>query len=294
MAWADLVPLVGNNTILKEFEEFLQSHLPQAPSFHPTYNDALKEMLKAGGKRFRPLILLEVVKAYRPELIQNSFWVACGIEFLHTYSLIHDDLPTFDDAPLRRGHPTLHITYDEVTATLVGDALNSHSFLMIADAPLSEKVKVALIRELSLNGGTTGMVLGQAIDCYFEEKKLSLDELTYLHIHKTAKLIAASLKMGAIIAGVDKKIEEKLYEIGLDIGLLFQVQDDIIDATFTSEKAGKPTNNDNSKNSFTNLLGVDGAVKERERIKTKIESEIDSLNPTLKRSLQQIIYTYFK
>jgi len=287
------VPLV-ENSLLENFEDFLQSHLPKAPSFHPTYDDALKEMLKAGGKRFRPLMLLEVVKAYRPELIDNSFWVACGIEFLHTYSLIHDDLPTFDDASLRRGHQTLHVTYDEVTATLVGDALNTHSFLMIADAPLSEKIKISLIRELSQNGGTSGMVLGQAIDCYFEDKKLTIDELTYLHIHKTAKLIAASLKMGAIISGVDKKIEELLYEIGLEIGLLFQVQDDIIDATFTSSEAGKPTNNDSSKNSFTNLLGVDGAISERERLKSKIEIKLDELNPSLRDSLQKIIDIYFK
>ncbi len=287
------MPSQGNN-LLQEFEHFLQSHLPDAPSFHPTYNLALKEMFIAGGKRFRPLMLLEVVESYEPQLVQNAFWVAAAIEMLHTYSLIHDDLPTFDDSKLRRGHPTLHTTYDEVTATLIGDALNSHSFLMITNAPLVDKVKIILIKELSQNGGTDGMVLGQAIDCYFEDKKLTIDELTFLHIHKTAKLIAASMKMGAIIVGLEKKTEDLLYDIGLNIGLLFQVQDDIIDATFTSDEAGKPTNNDNSKNSFTNLLGVDGAESEKQKLISKIETQIDQLGPVLKKRLLTSINIYFK
>jgi farnesyl diphosphate synthase len=282
------------NSLLQEFESFLQSHLPDAPSFHPTYNKALKEMLKAGGKRFRPLMLLEVVDSYQSQLVKNAFWIAAAVEFLHTYSLIHDDLPTFDDADLRRGHPTLHITYDEVVATLVGDALNTHSFLMIADAPLAPQIKVELVRELSLNGGTDGMVLGQAIDCYFEDKPLDIEQLTFLHIHKTAKLIAASFKMGAIIAGLDIKKQELLYDIGLNIGLLFQVQDDIIDATFTSDEAGKPTNNDNSKNSFTNLLGVDGAFDEKDKLKFKIDSQVDQLDSPLKERLKKNINIYFK
>lgn len=285
---------INTNHFLSDFEVFLTTHLPDAPSFHPDYNQALKEMFKAGGKHFRPLMLLQIVEIYEPLLLKNAFWVAAAIEMLHTYSLIHDDLPAFDDSNLRRGHPTLHMTYDEVTATLVGDALNTHSFLMIADAPLSDQIKVALIKELSINGGTDGMVLGQAIDCYFEDKKLSIEELTFLHIHKTAKLIAASLKMGAIIVGLEKKQQKLLYDIGLNIGLLFQVQDDIIDATLTTDEAGKPTNNDNSKNSFTNLLGVAGAEAEKEKLKSAIGVQLDQLDIALKNRLQTSINKYFK
>lgn len=269
------------------------SHLPDAPSFHPTYDQALKEMFSAGGKRFRPLILLQIVETYEPLLVKNAFWVAAGIEMLHTYSLIHDDLPTFDNADLRRGHPTLHVSYDEVVATLVGDALNSHSFLMIANAPLADTMKIALIKELSQNGGTDGMVLGQAIDCYFEEKKLDIDQLTFLHIHKTAKLIAASMKMGAMVVGLPDEKQELLYQIGLDLGLLFQVQDDIIDATMTSDEAGKPTNNDDVKNSFTNLLGIEGAMHEKQKLITKIKDQIDALDVNLKSKLHSTIDKYF-
>jgi len=138
------------------------------------------------------------------------------------------------------------------------------------------------------------MVLGQAIDCYFEDKKLTLDELTFLHNHKTAKLIAASMKMGAIIVGLESKKQELLYDIGLNIGLLFQVQDDIIDATFTSVQAGKPTNNDKSKNSFTNLLGIEGARDEKAKLKSKIETQVNQLDSVLRDRLLTDINIYFK
>ncbi len=280
--------------LLENFENFLQENLPLAKSFHPMYQTALHEMFQAGGKRFRPLILLQVVDTYEPLLIPAANHVAAGIEMLHTYSLIHDDLPTFDDAPLRRGKPTLHITYDEVTATLVGDALNSHSFYMIANAPLGSDIKMQLIKELALNGGAEGMVLGQAIDCYFENKKLDIKELTFLHIHKTAKLIAASMKMGGIIVGLDHDQTNLLYDIGLKIGLLFQVQDDIIDVTLSDEEAGKTTSNDTSKNSFTNLLGTDGAIREKEKLIHEIEIMFERLDQKLAFKFQSMINYYFK
>lgn len=250
-------------------------------------------MFKAGGKRFRPLLLLNVVESYEPLLVQSSMPVALAIEMLHTYSLIHDDLPTFDDAPLRRGCETLHVRYDEVTATLVGDALNTDSFIMIASAPLRDDVKIALIQTFAKNAGGEGMVLGQAIDCFFEDKKLSLDELTFLHIHKTAKLIAASLQMGAIIVGLSKEKENLFYEIGLKIGLLFQVQDDIIDATQTTLEAGKPTSNDTAKNSFTNLLGVEGAIKEKQKLIDELYNDFAKLDDTIQKKLTLMIERYF-
>ncbi len=280
--------------LLENFENFLQNNLLQIESFHPHYNAALSEMFKAGGKRFRPQLLLEVVDAYEPLMIPAALHIAAAIEMLHTYSLIHDDLPTFDNADLRRGHPTLHVTYDQVTATLVGDALNSHSFYMIADAPLANDIKIALIKELSINGGAGGMVLGQAIDCFFENKKLTFSQLSFLHINKTAKLIAASMKMGAIIVNLSEREQNLLYEIGLKIGLLFQIQDDIIDATMSSDEAGKPTQNDTQKNSFTNLLGVDGAKKEKAKIISEIETKLYDLEDKLRESLQHLIEYYLK
>lgn len=269
-------------------EEFIKKNLIKAKSFHPYFEKALNEMLLAGGKRFRPKLLLAVVKAYEPLLVENAKYVALGLELIHTYSLIHDDLPIMDDASLRRGHPTLHTTYDEVTALLVGDALNSYAFYMLSIAPLSNDVKIELIKTLSENA--KDMVLGQAIDCYFENKKLNLDELKFLHLNKTAKLIATSLKMGAII--VDLDIKDKLYEFGLDLGLLFQIQDDILDVTKKEEEIGKTTNLDENKNTFVTLLGLDEAIKEANNLAKKIEEKLNSFDENLKQELQKLLKNY--
>ncbi len=283
---------LGN--FMQDFEEYLSVNLPNIESFHPFYNDALKKMILAGGKRFRPMLLLSVVEIYEPLLLKNAFGVALGIELLHTYSLIHDDLPAMDNADLRRGEQTLHKTYDEVTAILIGDALNSHSFYAISSAPLSDEIKVRLIKELSYYGGVGGMVLGQAIDCYFENQKLNLEELKFLHIHKTAKLIAAALKMGAIIASLDKKTQDELFSFGEKLGLLFQIQDDIIDVTKDSFEAGKTTNNDSSKNSFVNLMGLEDATKERDKMVKELEILSKSFDRKLSVLLISILEKYFK
>ncbi len=279
--------------MIEEFELFLKDNLPTVESFYPDFNQALGEMLDAGGKRFRPLLLLSVVKHSTPLLVQNAMHVALGVEMLHTYSLIHDDLPAMDNASLRRGHPTLHVTYDETTAILVGDALNTHAFYMIAHAPLSDEVKVKLVSILSRDGGISGMIVGQAIDCKFENTKLTLEQLKFLHINKTAKLIAASLLMGAVIGGLDEPKQKVIYDFGLKLGLLFQVQDDIIDATQSSKEAGKPTGNDKHKNSFVNLLGVDGANQEKCRLIKELNDDADCLDDDLAKCLKEIISDYF-
>jgi len=278
--------------LLDTFEKYLTTNPPISETFHPIFEDALGNMLCAGGKRFRPMLLLSIVNAVAPLLVKNALPVALSIEYLHTYSLIHDDLPVMDDANLRRGHPTLHTTYDEVTAILVGDALNTHSFNLLARAPLSSDVKIDLIKTLSSDGGIDGMIIGQAIDCYFENTTLELLQLEFLHIHKTAKLIAASLKMGAIIANLDRDTQENLYNFGIDIGLLFQIQDDIIDETATEEEAGKTTANDGAKNSFVNLLGLEGAMRSADDLALKCEKNLSLFDDNIRRSLESILNTY--
>jgi geranylgeranyl diphosphate synthase, type II len=278
--------------LLDLFEDFLLKNLPKIDSFHPHFEEAMGDMLRAGGKRFRPMLLLSVVKSKKPLLLQNSLKVALAIEFLHTYSLIHDDLPAMDNAFLRRGFPTLHTKYDEVTAILVGDALNSESFNLIANASLHNDIKIELIKLLSKNGGLNGMVIGQAIDCHFEKQKLSLEKLEFLHTNKTAKLIAACLKMGAIISNYDEKIQEDLYNFGLDLGLLFQIQDDIIDELESSEEAGKTTQNDGFKNSFVNLLGLEEAKKSADKLANKCLSILENFDNELKYSLKELLEIY--
>ena len=280
------------NKLLDTFESYLKSNLPISKTFHPFFEDALALMLDAGGKRFRPMLLLSVVNSKNTLLIKSALPVALGLEMLHTYSLIHDDLPSMDNADLRRGFETLHKKYDDVTAILVGDALNTEAFNKIANAPLCNDVKIECIKVLSSDGGIDGMIIGQAIDCFFENQKLELSQLEFLHIHKTAKLIAGSLKMGAIIANYDFKTQEKLYNFGIDIGLLFQIQDDILDETQTSTEAGKTTQNDGAKNSFVNLLGLDGAINAANELAKKCEENLKSLDENLYSSLNNLLLKY--
>ena len=276
---------------MQEFEAFIKAHLPEASSFHPHYEKALHDMLIAGGKRFRPALLLGVVNAYQPLLKKSAFHAAYAIELLHTYSLVHDDLPVMDNADLRRGNPTLHVSFDEVTAVLVGDALNTHAFEVLSEAPFSDRVRVKLIRTLAKNGGASGMVLGQAIDCHFENTPLEIEQIKLLHVNKTAKLIAASLQMGAIICGM-KDLETRVYDFGIDLGLLFQIQDDILDVTMSSEEAGKTTQNDEDKNSFVTILGFEKAMQEANMLADVLTEQLAGFDERLYHELSPVLTKY--
>lgn len=274
------------------FIKHLENHLPKVQSFHPFFNEALAKMLKAGGKHFRAQLLLGVVQNKAPHLIPNALNAALALEFIHTYSLIHDDLPAMDNADLRRGTPTLHKSYDETTAILVGDALNTEAFLLLSNLNLKESIKINLIRTLASNAGINGMILGQAIDCYFEDKKLNLEELEFLHTHKTAKLIAAALKMGCEICELDEKESEKIYQIGLKLGLIFQINDDIIDETMSEEESGKPSKHDEHKNSFVNLLGLEKAIQSKENLINECKNDLGDLDANLAHMIKSLMIKY--
>nr|WP_258436141.1 polyprenyl synthetase family protein [Helicobacter sp. 15-1451] len=295
--------MIKLDTLLLEFEDFLQNHQLNASSYHPHYEVALWQMVKNGGKRFRPRLFLGVLLALNPSLLEQQeqrldmFYPALAIEVLHTYSLIHDDLPAMDNASLRRCNPTLHVCYDDALAILAGDGLNTYAFYLLSQSPLPDSVKIALIAELSYNGGVHGMVLGQALDCHFESQPLTLAELQFLHQKKTGALIAASLKMGAIVACENANFCENLYQIGLKLGLFFQIHDDMIDALQTSEEAGKTTHNDVSKNSYVNLLGLEESQNHLEQIKQQILDMLQEFSQQkyapLKTFFDDIFLTYF-
>ncbi len=240
------------------------------------------------------MLLLSVVSAFEPNLLKNSLQVALSLECLHTYSLIHDDLPAMDNSPLRRATETLHVTYNDVTAILAGDALNTHAFDLLADAALSDKTRVGLVSLLAKNGGLNGMVLGQAIDCHFENHKLTLDELVFLHQNKTGKLIAASLAMGGVICGLDDKENKKLFDFGMKIGLFFQVRDDILDVVSSEEESGKAVGIDSAKNSFVNLLGLDGARKYNTQLAKEINHDLLDFDSALQENFNELLKSYLK
>lgn len=281
--------------VCDEFENFLQNFdFNIKNDFHPNLKVAFWEMLVNGGKRFRPKLLLSIVFANAKEMIKNSFQVALALESIHTYSLIHDDLPSFDNANLRRNHPTLHTKYNEALAILIGDALNTFSFYLLSISTLSHEIKIELIKELSFNAGISGMILGQALDCEFENTTLELQKLEIIHTNKTGKLIASSLKMGSIISNLDIRKQELLYNFGLTLGLYFQLLDDIIDFTKDSNEVGKTTKNDNCKNSYVNLLGLQGAKIKLKSMQEKLDSELINISRDINNETSLLLSSLIK
>lgn len=282
-----------NTAIMQEFEDFIVASAPKVESFHPHYQKALWEMLLAGGKRFRPALCLCVVDSIAPQMLKNAFIPALALEALHTYSLIHDDLPCMDNSPLRRGYPTLHTTYDETLALLVGDALNTYTFELLSTAKLDPQSKIALIYELSHNAGFSGMVLGQVLDCAFENTTISLEQLKMIHQNKTLKLIATSLRFGAIIGNASDEIRQCLDRFGEVLGLFFQVRDDLLDVLGDTLIEGKTLHNDEGKNTYVNLLGIEGAKKECDELIESMHALLTTLPKSLATNLLDLIEPYF-
>lgn len=217
--------------------------------------DAMKYSLLAGGKRIRPLLMLRIIQSYGLDY-HDYLDAACAIEMIHTYSLIHDDLPGMDNDDLRRGKPTCHRQFDEATAILAGDGLLNEAANVILKANYNSELKIALLSILYQASGVNGMILGQALDIEFENKKANRKELDLIHHHKTGDLISASMQIGALVANVDDL--ETFKEIGYKIGLAFQIQDDILDVVGNSELLGKNVGSDieNNKSTYVTLMGV--------------------------------------
>ncbi|QOY38778.2 polyprenyl synthetase family protein [Anaerobacillus isosaccharinicus] len=219
--------------------------------------------LQAGGKRLRPMLLFATVEGFG-ESFQESLPVACALEMIHTYSLIHDDLPAMDNDDLRRGKPTNHKVFGEATAILAGDALLTFAFQVIAtmsETSVDSSQKLRLIVELAKAAGPQGMVGGQAADMEGENKQLTLSELEYIHHHKTGDLLSYAIIAGAILAKASEKDVENLRFFAKHLGLAFQIKDDILDIEGSEENLGKPVGSDisNEKSTYPKLLGLDGA-----------------------------------
>ena len=238
---------------------------------------AIRYALLAGGKRIRPLLILSLLKSkgYHP---MKAIDLAISVEMLHTYSLIHDDLPAMDDDTLRRGKPTLHIAFNEGLAILAGDALLTDSFEQISkQEEIDPSDRVKMIRVLSMKTGSLGMVLGQVDDLASEGKVVTIEALTKMYERKTANLLQASLLIGAIYC---KETDLELYDsLGYDLGLLFQIQDDVLEATTSVEKLGKSkSDEDRLKPTFVTLLGLEKAKNEIERYEQRVKDTIKRLH----------------
>ena len=217
--------------------------------------------IEAGGKRIRPLLLLELLEGFGLELTPAHFQVAAALEMIHTGSLIHDDLPAMDNDDYRRGRLTSHKKFGEDMAILAGDSLFLDSYGLVAMAELPSQVKVDLIAELSLAAGSFGMVAGQVLDMQGEGRKLTMDQLQTIHANKTGKLLAYPFVAAGIIAQTDQSVLGKLRQAGELLGLAFQVRDDILDVTASFDQIGKTPQKDlvAEKSTYPALLGLDGA-----------------------------------
>ncbi len=249
--------------------------------FNPSglsYDGLLESMhysLTAGGKRIRPTLVLEFCRISGGD-IEKALPVACAIEMLHTYSLIHDDLPCMDNDELRRGKPTNHVVYGECTATLAGDALQAEAFGTIARSELPAENKIACVEILADAVGSDGMCAGQYLDMVGESKQLTEDELDDINSRKTGALLIAACRMGVAAAGGSGEMLEAAAHYGACVGAAFQIRDDILDVISTSEELGKPVGSDaqEHKNTYMALLGEERCMEMVEKLTNKAKSAL--------------------
>ena len=239
---------------LESFESFLHASFQKLPAPVETLEQSMKYSLFAGGKRIRPILMLTTIECSNKD---SSFALpfACALEYIHTYSLIHDDLPCMDDDELRRGKPTNHIKFGEDIALLAGDALLTHAFCLISQSAMDDatqaETKLKIVHLLAEKAGVFGMVSGQVADI---QNKIHIDRektLSFIHSHKTGALITASIQIGALLAEVDEDTYNCLTGFGEEIGTCFQIQDDILDQIGSTEKLGKTPGSDSRNETLT-------------------------------------------
>lgn len=243
---------------LKELvDNYLSNYFKDKGSYNSLIYDAASYSLNVGGKRIRPILFMLVYFMYKGE-DKEIIDMAAAIEMIHTYSLIHDDLPCMDNDDLRRGKPTNHKVYGENIAVLAGDALLNEAMILLMDFSIKHgKDALVAAREIAYAAGADGMIGGQVVDIINEGKRISKEELNYMHLKKTGELIRSSIVAGAILAEVDKSEIDLLNKFGMNLGLAFQIKDDILDVTGDVEKLGKNTLADVNKSNFITMYGLE-------------------------------------
>lgn len=271
--------------------------------------EAMKYSLFAGGKRLRPVLVLATYDMFANNGSTNksnsenysenySFAMpyACAIEMVHAYSLIHDDLPAMDDDDLRRGKATNHKVYGEALAILAGDGLLNYAFEIMLESALSQnnmRTHVDVIREIATASGIYGMIGGQAVDIESEDKDIDLSMLSYIHHKKTAALISVSMKAGAVLAGASDKDVKIIEKLGRDLGLAFQIRDDILDIVGDKSKTGKNAGSDNScnKSTYPKIVGLDKSNEKVISLTKSISSVLDNYDSAFIQKLCTYLMT---
>jgi farnesyl diphosphate synthase len=250
-------------------DETLERVLPKPHGLHSRVHEAMRYATFAGGKRLRPFLVLNAARLFNVD-VARAARVAAAIEVLHTYSLVHDDLPCMDDDDLRRGRPTTHIAFDEMTAVLAGDALLTIAFEILArpETHPSAEVRSALVLRLAEASGSNGMIGGQMIDMQAAQNAFGSDEIVLLQRLKTGQLFEFSCEAGAILGEAKQEDRDRLRSYARDMGLVFQITDDLLDVTSTAEKTGKAVGKDKEQGKATlvSIMGIDGARAEAQRL----------------------------
>lgn len=274
---------------LKEYtsyaEAVIKSYMPECEGYQKTVLDAMNYSVNAGGKRLRPIMMAAAYRMFGGEgQVVEPFMAA--IEMIHSYSLIHDDMPELDNDSLRRGMPTTHVRYGADQALLAGDGLLNLAYetalksFDIARGAARERC-IAAVRVLANNAGIYGMVGGQCLDVEADKKRRDLteEEILFVYENKTAALIEAALKIGAILAGADDKQTEAMEKAGSALGIAFQLQDDILDVIGDEKELGKPIGSDerNGKKTYLSYLGLEKAEAEQERLSMEASSMVEEL-----------------
>lgn len=272
--------------VLKEkinyIETLLNEYMPKEEGYQQTIMQAMNYSLKAGGKRLRPILTLESCKIVGGKE-EDAIPFAVAIEMIHTYSLIHDDLPALDNDDLRRGKPTNHKVFGEAMATLAGDALLNYAFEVMLSSSIDKKDSnkyLRAINEIAKHSGIYGMIGGQVVDVESENKIIDKDKLDFIHLNKTAAMIIGCMRAGAIIGGASEEELEKVTKYGKNIGLSFQIVDDILDITGDEVKLGKPIGSDieNHKSTYPSLLGLEKSRQIARQLIEDGKSSIDGLS----------------
>ncbi len=257
----------------------LERLLPAASQYPSSIHQAMRHSVFAGGKRLRPILCMEAAQMVQGCVPPGVEELGAALEMLHTYSLIHDDLPALDNDDLRRGRPTCHKAFGEATAILAGDALQTLAYEVLAKLQCAAEARVAIIAEIAHATGTiAGMIGGQVMDLEAEHTRPDAKTLEYIHRSKTGALLTASVVTGGIYAGASETQISHLREFGQNIGLAFQIVDDVLDVTQTSEQLGKTAGKDTAeeKATYPALFGVDPSLKKADELVAKASAALDS------------------
>lgn len=280
----------------EEIEKIIKEYLPKEEGYQKTIMEAMNYSILAGGKRLRPMLMLETYRLFGGTS-KTIYPFMAAIEMIHTYSLVHDDLPAMDNDEYRRGRKTTHIVYGEAMGILAGDALLNYAFETASGAfqlePENPAVGQAML-VLARKAGIYGMIGGQVVDVESEGTVIDKEKLDFIHLHKTSALLESAMVIGAILAGANKEEQNLVEKAAGKIGLAFQIQDDILDITSTTEDLGKPVGSD-EKNGKNTYVAFEGLEKSKEDVKKISESAMEDLqklpyeNPFLIELIKELI-----